>query len=266
MSRLSMAVALALGLALAQAAHADEFTTSRGVQQLPPVLSLTTEPALARASAQAEQVLVQLMRDIGDLNKQRRTVAADATGVAARVEADRAAIEVLRKDYEAADGKYGADLDSFQQHQSALEGEIQRQRAEAAALMARQEVDRPFSELQRMNTWATEIGNRRTALEAERMLLVQAREQVEAKRLKLVEAKRDAEDRLEKARKEITGSSGQLGDKQAGAVAQLRSAVAYLERVRSYYPLRLKKSAPASPILEQAMQLISSVDARPPAR
>jgi chromosome segregation ATPase len=254
-------LAFAIALALPAAANAEEFTTSQGMKHLPPALSLVTEAQLQSASTSAEQTLVILMRDIAEKEKERRAVAAQASGVAERVGSDREAIERLRADYEQVDQQYRSQLDAFQDQQVALEGETDRQRTQAAALQAVPSAERDINEVQRLNAWADQLAQKRQQMETDRNTLMATRQTVEDKRTRLASAKAEADARLRDSRSGVLASSGKADAGMAAVANELRACVAYLDRIRSYYPTRTKKQPPKSPLLDQARQLLARLDA-----
>ena len=260
MSRALM-LALAVALALPSAAIADEIQTSQGTKHLPPVLSLVSADQLNAASAQAEQTLVVLMRDVAEQEKGRRAVASDASNVVSHVGSDRDAIERLRVDYEQANTKFTADMDAYDNAQAALNGEIQQQRAQSAALEVLPSAERDVNEVQRLNAWADQIQQKRSQLEIQRNTLMTGRADVEDKRIKYTSAKADAERRLGDSRSQLMSREGTANAGMAVIASQLHACVDYLDRVRGYYPLRTRKAAPASPLLDQARQLLKRLDA-----
>jgi chromosome segregation ATPase len=250
-----------LALVLAAPVGAEEITTSRGVTHLPPALSLTTEPALTSAATQAEQTLIVLMRDIAEVEKQRRSVAAEATSVADKVKGTRADIEKLRTDYEAADKAYRDDVAVYESDQAAWQAQLNKQRADAAVQEALPSAQRDINEVLRLNDLANKLAAKRTELDTRRTALMKNREDVEAKRLALTDAKAKADRGLADSRSSVLGDANSADTKMAAAREQLRACVNYMDRVRGYLATRAKAKVPASPILAQAKQVLARLDA-----
>lgn len=254
---------LALAAAFAAApAPAQEFSTSSGTHYLQPLTTINQEEQLQQAARSAERAIAALLADLAAMETARSAVNTELTGIEGQVKTEQEAIERARIAFEAADSRYRANLSAFQQRQTELEADVQRQRNEAAVLQALPSAQRDHSAVERLNQWAGELGTRRDALAVQREQLLQEHAAVEAERQKIAKQRADAEARLQAVRDSTVGRYGQAGSKLAQGYAHLRQAVDYAEQARALLQHKFRKEAAPSTVLERAKLKLVTVETR----
>jgi chromosome segregation ATPase len=253
----------ALALALAGAAGADEFITSRGARSLPPVQTLKGEPRLRQVERDSEELVFQLLQDIKTIEASRSSVSDDAASLKEKIRKSAAELQRAKADFEQLDQKYRTDLAAFQQSQVALEGEVQRQRADAAALEALPSAQRDYAQVTRINNWAQEIGRKRQELETTQSRLLADHDRVEAERARVAKLYADSEQKLQGQRAGTVGQFQAAEQKRIAAHQQLRKATLYWQQVRDLLnAATAPRTVPPSPTLSEAKAALAAFDTR----
>lgn len=254
---LAAAVATAPSPALAQSVH-----TSQGLRTLPRTDGFRSQQQYVQALRVGEDIAEQLLADIATIEQAQGAVTQQVGSLTEDVKRANREYELAKATFDQLNQKYLADLAAFQQSQVALEGEIQRQRAQAAQLEALPSAQRDYAEVTRMNDWATQLAAKRSAIDAENTRLLAAHDNVEAERAKLDQKRRDTEAKLAGRRDQAVGNLGSTGGKRAAAYGDLRTTINYLRQVREDM-LRLAGGAvvPHSLTLDRAQQKLVRYEA-----
>ena len=258
---------LALALAAACAAApapvlAQSVQTSHGVRTLPRTDGFHSQAQYAQALRVGEGIAEELLADIEVIEQAQGAARQQAGSLTEDVKRANREYELAKASFDALNQKYLSDLAAFEQSQVALEGEVQRQRAQAAQLEALPSAQRNYAEVTRMNDWATQLAAKRSAIAAENTRLLAAHENVEAERASLAQKRREAEAKLGGRRDEAVGSLGSSSGRRAAAYGDLRVTINYLRQVRADM-LRLAGGAivPHSLTLDRAQQKLGRYEA-----
>jgi hypothetical protein len=267
MNRLPLALALALALAGAPTlAPAQTVHTSHGLRSLPRTDGFRSAAQYQQVQRLAEDILVEQLADIDAIERARGSATAQASVLTDEARRANREYELAKASFDVIDKKYLADLAAFQQSQVALQGEIERQRAEAAKLEALPSAQRDWAQVTRLNDWATQIATRRTQIEAERTRLLADHANVESERTKLEQKRRDSESKLLGKRDATVGALGHAGGQRLAAYGDLRVTVNYLRQVREEMAKLSTRTVPHSIPLDQAELKLRAFDAEPRAR
>ena len=249
-------LALALALALPMAAscvQAQEITTSRGLRTLPRTDGMTGEAQLRQAERIGEEVVSELLQDVAAYDGRRTALASDRAAIPGKVSGANAEYTRAKEAFDQANQRYRQELDAFNQRQVALQADVERQRASAAAINpTAMQLDQYNAAVAAANAWATRIGNERTAIEAERGRLQASHDQIEAERARLEKERLASEARLKQSRDSTTTELGGTEQKRKAAYAQLQTATDYLRAVRAKLSGVSRVPIGTSAILEQA--------------
>lgn len=262
MTRRNRYLVALLAVLAVPAALGEEFSTSSGVHSLPPLTNINNEAQLNQAAGAAERTLTALLADISALEGAQRAATTELSGITPQVRAEQAAVDKAKAAWDTMDGKYRADLASFQQKQTDLDAEIQRQRQEAAALEALPSAQRDYASIERLNRWAADIGTRRDAIAAERERLLVDHAAVEAERMKVAKMRSDAEARLKTFRDNSIGHYGEAEARVEQAYAQLGRAIAYLEQAHALRRSKFERDPDISAVLDRASLRLHTYEAR----
>jgi hypothetical protein len=260
---LALALAAALSatpvVALAQQVH-----TSAGVRTLPRTDGFRSEAQYQQAMRVGEGIVEQLLADIAAIEKTTGATSQQVGALAEDVKRANREYELAKASFDVIDKKYLADLAAFQQSQVALEGEVQRQRQQAAVLEALPSAQRDYAEVSRLNDWATKIANQRKAIETERTRLLADHANVESERTKLEQKRRDAEAKLGGRRDQVAGTLGSSRSRRIAAYGDLRVSTNYLRQVfEERRRLAAGRTLPHSVTLDQAELKLRNYDAEP---
>ena len=247
LAALSLALALAVG-----PAFAEEITTSHGIRTLPRAEGLSNEAQLRQAGRLAEDAIAELLQDIATYESKHSSISGDAAALPDKVKAASADYTRDKAAFDQKDKRYRDELTSFEQRQAALDAEIQRQRAAAAAINPAMPLDEYNKSIADVNAWATRISTERTAIEGERSRLLAFHDDVEAERIQLEAGRRQAEDSLKQEQTGMVAQSSATEQEGVQRYKQLAAAADYLRDVRARLGQVTKGDVGPSPLLEQA--------------
>ena len=252
LSRTLLALALAAALAAPALALAQEITTSRGVRTLARTEGFNSEQQYRQAARLAEDVLSELMQDINAFDSAQTAAVSDAAAIPDSVKKAKAEYAAAKSSFDAANQQYRDSVAAFQQRQSALESEVQQQRAQAATLEALPSAQRDHQEVVRLNDWANRIASTRTQIQGEQKALLAEHDRMEQERAKLAQKRTDMEAKLKGTRDTTVGQLGSAKTKRAAAYRDLRATVDYLNVIRKEQARLTGKPAPPMAALDQA--------------
>lgn len=246
-----LGLSLALALA-AMPADAQQITTSQGVRTLPRTDSMKTEAELRQVLNSSELVLAEVLRDFEAAEKAYSTVSGDAAAFPEQIKSVSADYERARLAFVDVDQAYRDSLAAYEQRLAAQEADIQRQRAAAAPVEALPSAQRDINEVFRLNEWSERLGKEREAIKVEGDRLLTEHARVEAERAKLESQRLQSDAALKKKRETLVGGAGDVQERRKRTQEQLRTTVAYVEKVRLQLNAITANDVPRSQLLERA--------------
>jgi chromosome segregation ATPase len=256
----STLLALALASAFAAPTWAQQISTSQGLRTLTRTEGFSTEQQYAQAARTAEGVIIEILADIDAAEKARGGATGNAAAIQDQVKKVNADLAAQQSAFDAKDQKYRTDLAAFEQRQAQLNADVNTQRQQAAALEALPSAQRDNNEVQRLNTWAAQLGTTRNQIEADRARLLADHDAVEAERARLAQQRTDALAKLNGSRESTLGSFNQATTQRAAAYKNLGTAVTYLRQVRDAQAKLSKLPLARSEPLDTAMQKLSAYE------
>jgi len=250
-----LALSLALALA-AMPADAQQISTSQGLRTLPRTDAMETEAELRQVLASSEQVLGEVLRDAEAADKAYSAVSGDAAAFPEQIKTVNADYERARLAFVDLDQAYRNALAAYEQRLAAQEADIQRQRAAAAPVEALPSAQRDINEVFRLNEWSEKLNKEQVAIKAEGDRLLAEHEKVEAERAKLDAQRLQSDATLTKRRDTLAGGAGEVQQKRKHAYEQLRTTVAYVEKVREQLNAITANKVPRSPLLDRAAAML----------
>jgi hypothetical protein len=259
-----LAIALASTLGFAPASTlAQTVQTSKGMRTLPRTDGFHSEAQYASAMRVAEGIADQVLADIAVIEAAQGSTTQQVSALSEDVKRANRDYDAAKAIFDQHNQKYLSDLAAFQQGQSALDADVQRQRAEVASLETLPSAQRNAADVARLNDWATQLSQKRTALEADRTRLLSDHDAVEAERAKLAQLRSDAQAKLSGQRDQTVGAIGANRAQRAAAYAQLRVATSYLRQAYADMARLAGRTVPHSATLDQAERKLKAFEAEP---